>query len=112
MIVGVYGVLSYTVLQRTREIGIRLALGAQPLQIVRLVLSGIGGMTLIGLVIGGIGAALAGRFMTTVLFDVALSDMWSMAAPLVALLMACAFAAVVPAHRASRIAPTTALTVE
>ena len=112
VIVGVYGVLSYTVLQRTREIGIRLALGAQPLQIVRLVLSGIGGMTLIGLVIGGIGAVLAGRFMTTVLFDVALSDMWSIATPLVALLMACAFAAVVPAHRASRIAPTTALTVE
>ena len=84
VIVGVYGVLSYTVLQRTREIGIRLALGAQPLQIVRLVLSGIGGMTLIGLVIGGIGAALAGRFITTVLFDVALSDMWSIAAPLIA----------------------------
>ena len=112
VIVGVYGVLSYTVLQRTREIGIRLALGAQPLQIVRLVLSGIGGMTLIGLIIGGIGAVLAGRFMTAVLFDVALSDMWSIATPLVALLMACAFAAVVPAHRASRIAPTTALTVE
>ena len=112
VIVGVYGVLSYTVLQRTREIGIRLALGAQPLQIVRLVLSGIGGMTLIGLILGGIGAVLAGRFMTAVLFDVSLSDMWSIATPLGALLMACAFAAIVPAHRAARIAPTTALTVD
>jgi len=50
--------------------------------------------------------------MTTVLFDVSLSDMWSIAAPLIGLLMACAFAAVFPAHRAARIAPTTALTVE
>ena len=50
VVVGVYGLLSYTVLQRTREIGIRLALGAQPAQIVALVLREVGGMTLIGLV--------------------------------------------------------------
>ena len=112
VIVGVYGLLSYTVLQRTREIGIRLALGAQPTQIVALVLREVGGMTLIGLVIGGVGAALTGRFMTTLLYEVTPSDMWSIAAPLLALLAACAFAAVIPAQRAARIAPATALTVE
>ena len=112
VIVGVYGLLSYTVLQRTREIGIRLALGAQPTQIVALVLREVGGMTVIGLVIGGVGAALAGRFMTALLYEVTPSDMWSIAAPLLSLLAACAFAAVIPAQRAARIAPTTALTVE
>ncbi len=112
VIVGVYGLLSYTVLQRTREIGIRLALGAQPPQIVALVLWEVGGMMLIGLVMGGVGAVLAGRFMTTLLYEVAPSDIWSIAAPLLALLAAGALAAVIPAHRAARIAPTTALTVE
>ena len=112
VVVGVYGLLSYTVLQRTREIGIRLALGAHPAQIVALVLWGMGGLTLIGLVLGGVGAALTGRFMTTLLFGITPSDMWSIAVPLICLLAACAVAAVLPAQRAARIAPTTALTVE
>ena len=112
VIVGVYGLLSYTVLQRTREIGVRLALGARPMQIVALVVWGVGGMTLIGLVIGGVGAALAGRFMTSLLFDVTPSDMWSIAAPLLCVVAACGLAAAIPAHRAARIAPSTALTVE
>ena len=112
VVVGVYGLLSYTVLQRTREIGIRLALGAQPAKIVGLVLREIGGMTVTGLIIGGVGAALTGRFMTTLLYEVTPSAMSSIAAPLLALLAACAFAAVIPAQRAARIAPTTALTVE
>ena len=112
VVVGVYGLLSYTVLQRTREIGIRLALGAHPAQIVALVLWGMGGLTLIGLVLGGVGAALTGRFMTTLLFGITPSDMWSIAVPLICLPTACAVAAVLPAQRAARIAPTTALTVE
>jgi predicted permease len=112
VVVGIYGLLSYTVLQRTREIGIRLALGAKPAQIVALVLWGVGGLTLTGLAVGGAGAGIAGRFMTTLLFDVTPSNMWSIAAPLICLLVACAIAAVVPARRAARIAPTTALTVE
>jgi predicted permease len=112
VIVGVYGLLSYTVLQRTREIGIRLALGAQPTQIVALVLREVGGMTVAGLAIGAVGAAIAGRFMTALLHQVAPSDMWSIAAPLLSLLAACAFAAIIPAQRATRIAPTTALAVE
>ena len=112
VVVGVYGLLSYTVLQRTREIGIRLALGAQSTQIVALVLREVGGMTVIGLVIGGVGAALTGRFLTALLYEVTPSDMGSIAAPLLSLLAACAFAAIIPAQRAARIAPATALTVE
>jgi putative ABC transport system permease protein len=112
VMVGVYGLLSYTVLQRTREIGIRLALGARPVQIVSLIVRGIGGVTSIGLVIGGVGAALAGGFMTTLLFEVERSNLWSIATPLLLLLVVCAAATVIPARRAARIQPTTALTVE
>ena len=110
--VGVYGVLSYTVLQRTREIGIRLALGAQPVQVAALVLWTVGGMTLTGLVVGAVGAALTGRFMTALLFEVTPSGIWSMAAPPLCLLASCTVAAVIPVRRAARIAPATALTVE
>ena len=112
VVVGVYGLLSYTVLQRTREIGIRLALGARPLQVVALVLRGIGGPTVTGLVMGGVGAALTGRLMTALLHEVTPSATWSIAAPLLCVLAACVVAAIAPAHRAARIAPTTALTVE
>ena len=112
VVVGVYGLLSYTVLQRTREIGIRLALGARPMQMVSLVLWAVGGVTSIGLVFGGVGAALTGRFMTARLFDVTAWDRWSIAAPLLCLLLACAVAAAIPARRAARIAPSTALIVE
>jgi predicted permease len=112
VVVGVYGLLSYTVVQRTREIGIRLALGAQPTQIVALVLRDVGEMTVIGLVIGGVGAALTSRFMAALLYEVTPSDPWSIAAPLLALLAACAFAAAIPAQRAAGVAPTTALTVD
>jgi putative ABC transport system permease protein len=104
VIVGVYGLLSYTVLQRTREIGIRLALGAQPAQIVALVLREVGGMMVVGLVIGGVGAALTGRFMTVLLYEVAPSDMGSIIGPLLALLTAFAFAAV-PRHTVRRGSP-------
>jgi predicted permease len=112
VMVGVYGLLSYTVLQRTREIGIRLAIGAQPIQIIVLVLRGIAGMTSIGLLAGCVGAALTGRFMSALLFEVMPSDMSTIAAPLICLLSACGCAAMIPAQRAARIAPTTALTVE
>ena len=109
VVVGLYGVLSYSVLQRTREIGIRLALGAQPIRVLGSLLSGVGGMTTIGLVVGGAGAAMVGRFVKALLFDVSPSDPWNTAAPLTCLVMTCALAALVPAVRAMRIDPTIAL---
>jgi len=110
-IVGLYGVLSFRVAQRTREIGIRLALGAEPLRVISLVLSEIGAMTMSGLVLGAVGAALAGRFVSTLLFEVKPSDLWILAL-LTCLLAACALSGLVPALRAIRIDPTTALRSE
>jgi predicted permease len=109
VVVGLYGVLSYDVLQQTRDIGIRLALGAPPVSVLASLLSGVGAMTIAGLVIGGIGAAVTGRFVTALLFEVRPSDALSIAAPLTCLLLACASAALLPALRATRIDPTIAL---
>jgi putative ABC transport system permease protein len=110
--VGLYGVLSYGVVQRTREIGIRVALGAQPLKVVGLVLSEIGLVAVIGLGLGLIGGIAASRFVTALLYEVKPSDIWSITAPLTCLLFACLFAALVPAVRAARVDPTTALRYE
>ena len=109
VIVGLYGVLSFGVVRRTRELGIRLALGAQPRRVVGPVLSEVGGMTIVGLALGAAGAAAAAQFVGALLFDVKPSDVWSIAAPLVCLLAACAISAVAPVWRATRILPTTAL---
>jgi putative ABC transport system permease protein len=109
VVVGLHGVLSYDLLQQTRDIGIRLALGAQPISVLASLLSGVGAMTIVGLIIGGIGAAVTGRFLTALLFEVRPSDAWSIAAPLTCLLLACASAALLPALRATRIDPTIAL---
>ena len=110
--VGLYGVLSYGVVQRTREIGIRVALGARPLRVVSLVLSEIGLVTLIGLVLGLAGGVAASQFITALLYDVKPSDIWSIAAPLACLLFACSLSALLPALRAARVDPTTALRYE
>ncbi len=109
VIVGLYAVLSYSVVQRTREIGIRLALGAQPLRVVGLVLSEIGAMTIAGLAVGAAGAAVAARFITELLFDVNPWDLWSVVVPLTGLVVACTVSGLVPALRATRIDPSTAL---
>jgi predicted permease len=109
VVVGLYGVLSYSLVQRTREIGIRLALGAQPARVARFVLSEVGPMTIVGLIAGAVGAAFAGRFITPLLVAVTPSDLWSVSAPLGCLLTACALAALIPAVRAIRIDPATAL---
>ena len=112
VIVGLYGVVNYSLVQRTREIGIRLALGAPPARVARLVLSDVGAMAIVGLIAGAAGATFAARFVAALLFDVEPSDVWSVAAPLGCLLLACAVAALVPAVRATRINPTIALRSE
>ncbi|HYI97537.1 MAG TPA: FtsX-like permease family protein [Bryobacteraceae bacterium] len=113
VIVGLYGVLSYGVTQRTREIGIRLALGARPLRVVGLVVSQIGLLTLIGSMIGLAGALSGSKYFTayftTLLYEVKPADVRNLVAPPTGLIVAAAIAGLVPALRAMRVSPTTAL---
>jgi ABC-type antimicrobial peptide transport system permease subunit len=110
--VGLYGVLSYRVVQRTREIGIRVALGARPLRVMGLVVSEIGLVTALGVAGGLAGGIAISRFIVALLYDVKPSNVWSIVAPLVSLLFACASAALLPALRATRVDPATALRYE
>src|SRR5262249_26939346 len=107
--VGLYGVLSYAVVQRTREIGIRVALGARALAAARSVLADTAIATLSGAACGLAGGLDASRFVDTMLFEVAARDALSLALPLGTLLLAAFAAAAVPAWRASRVDPVIAL---
>ena len=75
--VGIYGVISYDVSQRTNEIGIRLALGAQPADVRRLILGQGARLAVYGIVAGLAGAGLLTRFMRTMLFGVSPADAWT-----------------------------------
>jgi predicted permease len=110
--VGLYGVSSYAVVRRTREIGIRLALGARPVAVVRSVL---GRMALA--VIGGVIAGLAGglyfaRFVQTLLFEIEPASAASVALPVLCLAAVALIAAWSPARRATRVDPAEALRAE
>jgi ABC-type antimicrobial peptide transport system permease subunit len=111
-IVGIYGVMSYVVSQRTREIGIRLALGAQPTVVKRMfVLQGLG-LVALG-VAAGLAAALAvTRFMSSLLFGVSSIDMVTYVAAFGVLLAAGALANCLPARRAATIDPIETLRAE
>lgn len=110
--VGLYGVLSYLVTQRVSEIGIRMALGAQRSEVLRLVL--LDGMrpVLIGLVIGLAGGAVAGMLIKSILYGTRPLDPAVFAAMIGSLLLTAAIASAVPALRACRIEPTQALRTE
>ena len=110
--VGLYGVLAYTVAQRTREIGVRMALGADADRVRAMVLRQVGWMTLIGGVIG-IAAALAlGRAAQTLLFELQGHDPVVVAASAVMLALVAFGAGYIPARRASRVEPMQALRYE
>ena len=107
--VGLYGVLSYSVVQRTREIGVRVALGGSRLGVIRTVLTDIGVTTVIGAAFGLAGGLYLSRFVETLLFDVRPLDAWSLMYPLTALFVAALAAAALPALRATRVDPVVAL---
>jgi putative ABC transport system permease protein len=110
--VGLYGVLSYSVMLRTREIGVRMALGARSGDVTRLILRHGLLMVLIGTVAGGVGALELTQLMQSLVFGMSASDPLTFAAVAVVLLIVAAVACYVPARRASRMDPMTALRVE
>jgi putative ABC transport system permease protein len=110
--VGLYGVISYAVSQRTREIGIRMALGARPADILRLMGTEGLRMTALGLTLGIGGAFLATRWLSALLFEVTPHDAASFLALPMALGMVAAVACWIPARRAARVDPLVCLREE
>jgi predicted permease len=107
--IGLYGVLNYSVIQQRREIGIRIALGAPSAHVVRRVTTGMLAMVCLGLVIGLAGAVASARFVETLLFEVKTTDIRMVIAPILALLVTAALAALPPAIRAVRTDPARTL---
>ncbi len=110
--VGIYGVIAYGVTQRTQEIGIRLALGAQQSDVLRMVVRQALVLALIGIVIGAAGAAALSRFMADLLFEVKPFDAMTYAAVSVALAAVALLAGFIPGRRATRVDPVVALRAE
>lgn len=111
-VVGLYGVIAYSVSQRTREIGVRMALGAQRSSVYRLVMLQAGFLTIVGLAIGlscSVGSAMLIRKL---LFDVQAWDAWTLTGVAALLAVAATVASFLPARRAASVNPTDALRAE
>jgi putative ABC transport system permease protein len=110
--IGLFGVIAYAVSQRTREIGIRMALGAQKRQVLAMVMNRGMRITLLGTALGLAGSLLLSRTLATVLYDVRSRDISTYAVLSVLLAMTAMLATLVPALRATRVEPLTALRSE
>jgi putative ABC transport system permease protein len=107
--VGIYGVISYLVGQRTREIGVRIALGAQRAEVMRLVGGQGARMALVGAAIGTVAALGLARLMTAQLFGVSAHDPLTFAGTAILLMLVAIGACYIPARRAMRVDPIVAL---
>jgi predicted permease len=110
--IGLYGVVSFLVAQRTGEIGVRMALGATPGAVARLVLGHAARWTFAGTALGVIGSWFAARSVEAMLFHVSARDPWILAAAVAALWATAMLAAWVPSRRAARVDPMQALRQE
>lgn len=110
--IGIYGVMAYAVRQRTQEIGVRMALGAQRTDVLRLILNSGLRLTLIGVAIGLIGAVIAAHLMTSLLFEISATSPLALSLPVVLLFAVTVLAAYLPARRAASIDPMQALRAE
>ena len=107
--VGIYGVVSYSVAQRTSEIGMRMALGAGPRETMQLVLRQALGFVAVGSVVGIVGAALVGRWIRGMLFEVTTLDPVAVIGVVAFLVTTAVVAAAAPARRAMQVDPVAAL---
>jgi ABC-type antimicrobial peptide transport system permease subunit len=110
--IGLFGLMSYNVSRRTNEIGIRMALGAQRKDVVRMVLSESLLLVAIGVAIGFGVALAAGRLVTSVLFGLSASDIATFVSAIVLMIAVSTLAGYLPARRASRVDPMIALHYE
>jgi predicted permease len=108
-LVGVYGVVSYTVARRTREIGVRVALGATPWQVLRPLVSENGAVVILGLVAGALASLGTGRLLQSMLYGVTPTDLSTFGIVALIVGVVAVVAGVLPATRALRVDPMTAL---
>jgi len=111
-IVGIYGVMSYSVTQRTHEIGIRMAIGARPLDVFKMIIGNGMKLALLGVAIGLAGAFILTRFMATMLFGVAPTDAMTFGGISVLLIAVALLACYLPGRRATKVEPTISLRYE
>jgi len=110
--IGIYGVVGFLVTRRTPEIGVRMALGASPAGIFKMILSNVARWTIAGALVGLLGSWYAAKLLQSLLFQISVRDPWTLLAALTLLLVTAFLAAWLPARRAMRIDPLEALRYE
>jgi putative ABC transport system permease protein len=107
--IGVYGVVAYAVTQRTHEIGVRMAIGARPVDVVRMMLNEGGRLAVAGVVLGSVAAIAGARLIRGLLFEVSATDPVTFIVVALGLLAVALLASYIPARRATRVDPMIAL---